>query len=173
MIFSNAYWLYVCFFLLYFILRSVAAYRTVLSCYHGNALCDCLNKPLSIIIYYSIYMIWLCLTLNACLSRVGHNTAEALAHIHLLTEFSTGFEMCPVIGRSLTNHQSSKTGGRVTVFSSKQWHVVKAVEVLLLVAAWVYEWMSLVNRFTMTKQSDLSVIHWLTHQSVARWPRLD
>ena len=43
-------------------------------------------------------------------SRVGHNTADALAHIHLLTEFSTGFEICPVIGRSLTNHQSSKTG---------------------------------------------------------------
>ena len=116
-------------------------------------------------------MIWLCLTLNACLSRVGHNTAEALAHIHLLTEFSTGFEMCPVIGRSLTNHQSSKTGGRVTVFSSKQWHVVKAVEVLLLVAAWVYEWMSLVNRFTLTKQSDLSVtqiIDSLINSSVSR-----
>jgi len=42
--------------------------------------------------------------------RVGHNTAEALAHIHLLTEFSTGFEICPVIGRSLTSYQSSKTG---------------------------------------------------------------
>jgi len=42
--------------------------------------------------------------------RIGHNTAEALAHIHLLTEFSTGFEMCPMIGRSLTNQQSSKTG---------------------------------------------------------------
>ena len=52
-----------------------------------------------------------CICVSVCVwSRVGHNTAEALAHIHLLTEFSTGFEMCPVIGRSLTNHQSTKTG---------------------------------------------------------------
>ena len=41
------------FLLLYFILRSVVAYRTVIVA-NGNAVCHCFNKPLSI--YLSIYL---------------------------------------------------------------------------------------------------------------------
>ena len=83
-----------------------------MSVYVSMCMCVC------VCVYVYVY---LCMCLCVCVSvyvsmcvsvsvRVGHNTAEALAHIHLLTEFSTGFEMCPVIGRSLTNRQSSKTG---------------------------------------------------------------
>ena len=81
-------------------------------CGLGLYVCVCMSLYVSMYIALSI-SVCVCICLSVCVvCRVGHNTAEALAHIHLLTEFSSGFETCPLIGRSLTNRQSPKTGQR-------------------------------------------------------------